>query len=293
MKNRKYRSVNTDSNRQDEPRLTAYDSETGEFLGVIVSPESGDRIITREQSESYKERLRCESRRGRHFSLTDIESIHEVIELLDEKDCGRLLFLQCFVDYETNRLVLGAGTTKRPISRDDMRKLLGLGSDAFREFLRVMTCNGIVFSLEDGRYSMNDRYHFRGKTKNRRVVKSFTERVKRLYEAFQRNPKDLGFIYKLLPYVHYETNQICQNPHEPNPELIEAFNKDGIARITGVDPKTTYNRLRRLKLDGMYVFAEVVRGKDRFYKLNPFIFYRQDGEPDISLQADFLVKNRG
>ncbi|XEC93390.1 hypothetical protein AB6A23_18735 [Paenibacillus tarimensis] len=265
--------------------------ETGE-LGLFIPEGEGYRIYSPKQLDAYRCKMDRELKgRGLAFTFTAMDEIPEIIGVLDEKDCGRLLFLQCFVDYDS-KLILGNGTTKRPMSREDMRKFLGLGADAFRDFLNVMICHGIIILHEDGSYFMNDRYHFRGQTNNRRVVKSFTARVKRLYEAFQRNPKDLGFIYKLLPYVHYETNQICLNPHEPDPELIEALNQDGIARITGVIPKTTYSRLRRLKLDGMYVFAEVTRGRDRIYKMNPCIFYRQDGEPDVSLQADFLVKSR-
>jgi hypothetical protein len=264
--------------------------ETGE-LGIWVPSGEGFSITSLKQREAYKSKLERERNgRGPGFTFTAMDEIPEVIELLDEKDCGRLLFLQCFVDYENNRLVRGSGKSKTGMTERDIREALSIGDD-FGRFFADMLRYGIIIPNDDGSYSINNRYHFRGRlTKNPRVIRSFTAKVKELYHKY--DPRDLGFIYKLLPYVHYELNTLCRSPHEQELDKIEALTKKEISLITGRDESTTFRKLRRLQFDGMYVFAQVIRGKEKFYKLNPFIFYRLDGYPDATLSAIFLVKNR-
>ncbi|WJH34279.1 winged helix-turn-helix domain-containing protein [Paenibacillus sp. CC-CFT747] len=261
--------------------------ETGE-IGFHIPYGSGIRWTTSKQREAFKQKKGRERTpgRAREFVFTDMVEIRAVIEVLNETDCGRLLFLQTFVERNTNRLVKG----KKPMSKRDLKDTLGLDDKSFRSFFDAMACYEIIISSSDGSYAINAQFHFSGKTDNTKVIKSFSTRVRDLYRKY--DPRDLGFIYKLLPFVHYWTNTICRNPNELEIERIEALSKKEIAEITGMDESTVYRKISRLQFDDMFVLAEVKRGKERFYKLNPFVFYRQFGEAPLTLQADFLIKGR-
>ncbi len=255
-------------------RLAPVDLNTGE-----VSKEHY--VRSRKQDAAY---MRIMERRGRDtdFTFTDMENIKEVISGIEDKHCGYLLYLQCFINYE-GQLV---NTDNTYMSKGDIQCVLGLSRTAFYEFFNAMTVNEIMYE-KDSTFYINEKYHFKGKVISQKVIKSFTFKVKKLYS--KRRAKDLGFIYKLLPFVHYTTNTICINPYETELHNVQYLTKKEIVELTGESEKTVYNRLRRMKIGKEYVFAEIRVGKERFYKINPFLFYRQDGVPDASLREMFLI----
>lgn len=224
--------------------------------------------------------------RSRDFTFTDMQNITEVIGKIDEKHCGYLLYLQCFISY-ADGLLVKPDRDKTPMTKRDIQDTIGLKKTAFAEFFRSMVDNGILIALDSGHYRVNSAYHFKGSTASAYTIKTFTAKVRELYTG--RNANKLGFIYKLLPYVHFETNTICSNPYEKDVAAIEQLSKQEIAKLTGVSDKTVYTYLRKMKLGDEFVFAEIRRGNERYYKLNPFIFYRKNGVPDATLREMFRL----
>jgi hypothetical protein len=209
-------------------------------------------------------------------------NIPEVVARIDDKYCGYLLYLQTHINFEGTLVK----STAEPMNRADIQKALGLADRAFKSFIKAMLTNEIITET-GGAYRINPAYHFKGKTDNTHVIKTFTTKVRSLYSV--RNANKLGFIYKLLPFIHFETNTVCANPNETSVDNIVQLPKQQIAEITGVSEKTVYTYLRRMKLGDEYVFAEIRRGNYRYYKLNPFIFYRKRGEPDATLREIFRL----
>ncbi len=222
--------------------------------------------------------------RKHDFTFTDMENITRVIATIDEKHCGYLLYLQCFISYEG--VLINADRSKTPMNKADIQRAVGLKRTAFGDFFRSMVAKGIIVE-EDEVYYVNDAYHFKGNTSNVNTIKSFTAKVRELYTA--RNAKKLGFIYKLLPYIHFETNTVCANPFEKDVKEIRQLSKSEIADITGLTEKTVYSYLRNMKLGDEFVFAEIRSGNYRYYKINPFIFYRKRGRPDATLREMFQL----
>jgi hypothetical protein len=251
--------------------------ETGELRDFAEFQSARQR-----QAEGY---LRMQEGRKHDFTFTDMRNIHEVIGKIDDKHCGYLLYLQCFISYEG--VLVSADHDNAPLSKADIQALVGLKKTAFNDFFRSMQSNGIIYESAGGKYSVNPAYHFKGRLDSPNVIRSFTTKVRELYTG--RNAKKLGFIYKLLPYVHFETNTICANPYERSAENITQLSKGEIASLTGVSEKTVFSYLRSMKLGDEFVFAEIRRGNERYYKLNPFIFYRKQGRPDATLREMFRL----
>ncbi|MCM3784329.1 hypothetical protein M3231_15200 [Neobacillus mesonae] len=257
------------------------DPETGEIYERTAVLEDGDRVTSAAQREAY---ARLHNGRTAEFTVTNMRNIDEVIEKVSDKHCGYLLYLQCFVNYDA----ILENPDKTAMSREDIMRTLKIGRTTLHHFLRETTEAGVI--IEDGdKYRLNPRYHFQGKTDNTAVVKTFVAKVKELYTEV--NAKDLGFVYKLLPHIHLETNTICANPYERDVENTLPLTKEDIARLTNITEKSVYTKLRNLRFGDQYVFAEVVYGKSRFYKINPFVFYRKNGKPDATLREMFSIRN--
>jgi hypothetical protein len=259
-------------------RFKLFDEVTGEVKNL-----DDYRIRHRNQDEAYK-RVRAKEGRKSEFIFGNMLNIPDVIAKIDDKHCGHLLYLQTYIDYEG--VLVMANREKTPMTKRDIQTVLGLQKSAFYDFYNAMIDNEIMFE-EDDKYRINPQYHFRGTTDNNYVIKSFTAKVRALYNP--RNANKLGFIYKLLPFIHLETNTVCSNPFEQNVESIVQLSKKDIADLTGVSEKTVYNYLRKMKLGDEFVFAEIRRGNTRYYKLNPFIFYRKNGQPDATLREMFRL----
>jgi CRP-like cAMP-binding protein len=261
-------------------------AETGEIVREVDFDTCYIRSHT--QDEAYRKKLKAtEFGRSHAFTFTNMEAIKEVIEQLDDSECGYLLYLQCFIDFD-GKLVQG-NRDKTPMTKQDVQETLGISRPVFTKFWKSMTDNGIIYELE-GKYFINRRFHFKGTSDNSKVIRSFTTKVRELYT--QKNAKDLGFIYKLLPFVHYETNTICHNPFEAEPQRIMKMSQQDIADVTGTDRITVNRKMKRLTLGDEYLFAEVNVGKTKCYMLNPFVFYRKNGKPDATLQTIFAIKGK-
>ena len=265
---------------------TAYDPETGEAL--VYGPASTHRLVNIKQAESHAIR---EEFRGKQseFTFSAMDALHEVTRVLTRAQCGFLFVLQCHVDYGNGRLVTAK---KSPMTTEDMRRILNVKKSSFYDFLRKCVDNTIILEHEDGSYSVNDRYHFRGSVPTGlSVIKSYSAKVKRIYGTVR--PEDLGLIYRMLPLVHYATNTLCANPAEPDPERLDALNRKELAEVLGISVGEISRRLPKLTVDNEYVVAKVSVGGADSYMFNPWVFYRKMTQPDETLRSIFRVKATG
>ncbi|SET42051.1 hypothetical protein SAMN05216389_1115 [Oceanobacillus limi] len=265
----------------------SYTDENGEAR--ISAPATTHRVISYEQTEAYKREQAAEKwRRGRQpsFTATRMRNIHEVYDALTTAQCGYLMRLQCSVDYVTGRLV---NSDKSAMSYADMRKELGLArkKSTFSEFLSACKRNDII-TEKDGEHFVNQRYHFRGAFTDPYVVKAYTTKVKHVYREVKA--ADIGLMYRMLPYVHYDLNALCDNPYEDDPNKIRWFNRKSLAEAIGVDPATLGRRLPKMKFGDEYVIARIKVGGKEKYTFNPNVFYRKDTKPSDDLIAMFNTK---
>ncbi|SEP17561.1 hypothetical protein, partial [Paenibacillus sp. OV219] len=213
-------------------------------MTITVTLHEGDQVIRKAQRDAYRKLQQSKQRRtkGGNFTFTDMERIAAVTSEIDATYLGYLMYLQTFIDYETNALVIGRG--KWPLTRRDMVEGLGITLETFRTFYAVMERYSIIMEV-DGRFIMNEDYHFRGAAEGRRVVKTYDDRLRKIYASLPtRKVRQLGYLYRLLPYIHLETNMLCWNPFETDPSEIRAMNKREIAVTLDIDEKTAYRLLQ-------------------------------------------------
>lgn len=268
--------------------IVPYNEETGELLY-----DAGYTITSPEQREAYKQYLREQEAKqnGRKYDFTNanMTHLHEVYDVLSTAQCGYLMLLQCYIDYETGIIV---NPDKSPMTTNNMRQALQLQRkrSTFYDFLTACLDNGII--AEDGEaYIMNQRYHFKGAIKGAHAIKTYIAKIKRVYSEVKAT--DIGLIYRMLPLVHMSTNALCDNPFEKDPKKVRWLNRKELAEHIGVDPAFLGRRLPLMKFDGEYVVARIKVGSEpERYTMNPSVFYRQDKTPDDTLLAMFSVEKR-
>lgn len=265
----------------------SYIDENGEAR--ISAPIHTHRVVSYAQSQAFREeqeRKKWQSGRQADFTATNMLNLNEVYSVLTTAQCGYLMLLQCYVSYDGGTLV---NSDKTPMSTGDMMDVLQLTKKAstFYDFLNACIEHDIVQEI-GGHYAVNPRYHFRGAFNDQYVVKSYTAKIKRVYREVKAT--DIGLIYRMIPFIHYETNTLCENPFESNPSLVRTFNRKQLAEAIGVSPGEISRRLPNMTFDGEYVIAKVKVGGKESYMFNPWVFYRKNSEPDKTLQTMFNVK---
>jgi hypothetical protein len=266
-------------------------TDTVQTVTIKLNPGEEARKTTARQRRSFREREE-HTGRTKEFTFADISELDAVISALTTAQCGYLLVLQCYVGYDDGRLV---DVDKRALTTAQMMDVLQLKRkrQTFYDFLTVTLDNGILTKNDDGSYCVNPRYHFRGATQNRAVIRSYTAKVRHIYREV--NAADIGLMYRMLPYVHYGTNALCANPTETDPLKIRWLNGKELAEVIGVHEKSLSRSLPHMKFGGEYVIARLKFGSGNEparYFFNPNVFYRKSTTPDDTLLAMFNVGYR-
>jgi hypothetical protein len=262
-------------------KLRVVDMNTGEDMSADYT------LRHRNQDEAFRWKKDGD---GRHFTWSNMENLHEVYGALTTAQCGYLMLLQCYVGFEGGTLVVAKDGP--PMEKRDMMEKLQLEKkrQTFYDFYKACTEHGIIIEQVDGTYAINERYHFKGRFNDQFLVKAYSAKLKRVYKEVKAT--DIGLIYRMLPFVHMETNALCINPLERNPRKIDWFNRKELAEAIGVNPDTLGRRLPKMKFDGEYVVARIKVGTEpERYTFNPSVFYRQNKKPDKTLQSMFNIKD--
>jgi DNA-binding MarR family transcriptional regulator len=232
----------------------------------------------------------------RFFTFANMRTIRELTDNLSNKHCGYVLMLQPYIQFETNVLIT-PGRTEVPLNKKEIAGILGVHTKTLKRVLDELEHADVINVTADDNYVINDRYHFRKKVGKESVdilIKTFHTTVREL----KLKPAEMGVLYKLLPYVHYETNLICEDPFELDPTKVRFLNASQIADKGGISRQKVAEVIKALDKAG--AIAQVQRklfkqlGGDKreaLVILNPYIFYRKQGKPDALLMQIFNAKN--
>lgn len=204
----------------------------------------------------------------------------------------RFIYLCSYMNYD-NYLSNG----KRLLRVDDLEGLLGLSEREFYRTKKSLIDNNLITITDKNLVYINDRYCKKGeihKNKNIEVIRMFNEAIKELYEkSTPREHKKLALLIKLLPYINYKYNIICNNPEEENIQLINPIKMSDLCEMLGYD-RTNASKLKR-QLFALRVNDEKVIGifeveDSKAILVNPRVYYKGNQEDGLNyLEALFRL----
>jgi hypothetical protein len=213
--------------------------------------------------------------RKESFFFSVIERMHYVTSVLTPAQCGYLLVLTSHVNWDG--LLVRSEKDSTPLTPTEMQKALKLAKSkrsTFTDFLDVCLNQGVIKKEESG-YYVEKGFHFRGRTEGERVVRTYITQLREMYKEISAH--DVGLLYRLIPFIHVDTNFLCANPNEKDARSVIKFNRKTLAEAIGVTPQVISRATSRMIYDRKSVFAKVTTATDgTFYMLNPSIFRRAD-----------------
>lgn len=254
-------------------------------------------VITPEMQEAARRRGKLETYRNRTdnpFTMVNMDGARQLVtmERLSTKELGYFLVLQSYIGYD-NMLKMSLDA-RIPMTEKELAEVLRIRdkrtySNLLRKFMElglIQSKKVSLFKKEYGALYISNVYCLRGTSKENKLVKVFIKAMQELYSQKDIKPADIGFLYRILPYMHFESNHLVRHPYEKDFFSAEALSLRDVVEITGMDEKNVKGHLR-IKLSGMHVFGSFKAGKNSVYKVNPSLFYRGTA-PDL-VKSDFTL----
>lgn len=256
------------------------------------------KVITPLMQEAAKKRKELETYRSRTdnpFTLVSMEASKEValLEELNTKELGYFLILQSYVDY--SNMLKKSSDANIPMTERELGEALKIKNR--KHYIKVIDkfiSLGLIYKESVTHYNkeyqaffIDKKYCIRGSNRSDKVVKMFIGSVQELYNQEEIKPADIGFLFKILPYMHFQSNHLVRHPYERDFAKAEPLSQANIIEITGLDKKNVQKHMR-MKLSGVSVFGTFRTGRNSVYKVNPGLFFR-GVKPDEILLADFKL----
>lgn len=276
------------------------DLETGELIEGVVS------IRTAKQDQAYKEYKQRETllnRSDNPFILLTM-NMKGLEKMLSTKDLGYYIIMVSYAGYD-NRLK-ASPDAKVPLVRKELQEILKVSSattmtglvNRFKKAGLIKEETVERFGKNYKSFVIDPKYAFKkgiaGENSDRETeetVKLFTKAIQRVYAETDLHASSLGFLYKCIPYLHYETNYLVHNPYERDYDKLEFITIDELSEIQNVSRQITSKRLANIVYDDMYCFARVKIGAEPEVRIkaNPMVICRKAGMPK-ELGVEFYVK---
>lgn len=226
-----------------------------------------------------------------HMAYVKNELLFNKINL-DRANISRLIYLSTFIDYNDRQENLLIKYTKykkiASMTRADIKKILGLGDRAFINFMNDMKNNNLIYEV-DKKFYISPEYFSKGDCNfnNKEYTRIYIKTTRLLYEGCtNRQHKQLSYALQLIPFIHYETNILCNNPKVLDYYELEKLGLKEVCEKLGVStekaPMSKFeNDLLKLQitLDGQtcYLFKRVIvkggNGKFDYFVINPTVVW--------------------
>ncbi|WP_375199722.1 hypothetical protein [Bacillus sp. RS11] len=252
--------------------LVAFDDETGELIGKGGSyrtPEQLDKIKQIQAKEKYRKRG------NRHFVQCFLDPIREVTPHLSLTVSGAIMKLLLYMKLNNGGLLQD---DDKPLKQSDIKKILGKGKTQTAAIIKHLEELSLLLPIKDGRsklFRMNEKFHIMGKrNKKDHFTKVLTTKLR---EAVgQLKLEHLGFLYKILPFFHYEKCVLAHNPNEKDESKVQYMNRNELAVAINHDVDTITKLVRQLAENGLIMVTNSSRNV--LYYVHPDLMYRQEND---------------
>lgn len=183
------------------------------------------RIAQQKRQEQEMKRNRCEET----YYFVNRETCFEDVS---PAAVTKLIYLSTYMRYDGNCLML---SQRKAMKREDIAGLLGISNRAYYDFWNEV-CPVYVTEDENGFLHMCDIFK-RGKLCRKAFTpyqQFYDKGVRKLYKAANgKHHKQLGYLFKLLPYISIEFNLVCFNPLETDINSVELMSIADFCNVIG------------------------------------------------------------
>lgn len=240
-------------------------------------------IGSRNRDKAYHEKMK--NRIKKEFVWCDNTNVREVSQFMSLTEAGAMFSIMVHLDFNTDGFILYKG---RFATMTDLEKLLNKGKRQVSNIINKLEELSLVCRVKQGRSTLiqvNEDVHWIGnKVKEDIATKVYTKVSKSLIDDLELN--ELGLLYKIIPYFHYEHMILCKNPEESNPKGLGELSLSELADLVKVDRKTMTRIVPQLVKKK--ALAKAVTGNRTHYIVNPYLFFRMDGDNKHSETARLL-----
>lgn len=293
------------------------DKESGDIVGDIPA---GSTVETPEQKKLR--RAIAENKANQKFFIRSecgkfFWSLYYPEEdyFVDVSDAvlSRIIYLMTYLPYDGDYLVIrdGARMPYKPMTKDDVQRVIGLTPRRFGEFWESLMKTGVITEQENGKLVVCDRFR-RGKLgarakKDMSAMKIFDNCVRYLYEnTTTKSHRYLAYLYRLIPYINASYNVFCSNPEETDRNKIKWLTAKEMCTILGLDESnetrvvSTLFKLSFIDRNGdsrsvIKMLQDVKNGETRrFIAINPQFYQGYCITPTeaTTLMQEFLLEDR-
>ncbi|WP_140456593.1 MULTISPECIES: hypothetical protein [Priestia] len=274
------------------------DITTGEEITdkVSVKPNLGSALPHQVQYKQREDEVAKYNAEQGGFVFTFYKLAERIDGDLTKADLARLLFLATYLSYESNQLKFDNGVA---ITKKQLPELLGLKERAFRTFYGTVTQLGILVDNGD-KVVMSAEYFYKGslpktiKPNEIAYTRTYVNGIRELYKEYgaTRKAGQLGLLYLVIPYIHFDTNILVSNPNERQHADIEALSLEEVAMLLGYDANKITRTLTGIVLGDEYVFMITQVGKEKNVVVNPRVHWRGTSVPSGTVDTLFQIKKR-
>lgn len=260
---------------------------------VLLDEETGEIIYL-----TNKEVGMVEKSRENHLkvtSKTECRKSDDLFKMYIDETCGNFYF-NYYNKYEVNQYIfrymylctymnydgyLEFGNAKtddgRLVTKKDLMEILNLSERESYRTISYLIENKLIIIDNDKYIKINSEVCVKGtiKTKNE-VVRMFNNAIREIYNnSLPKEHKKLALLIKLLPYVHFDKNVVCENPEEQYDEFIKPYSLTKIASLLGYSSVQMLKKgLMGIKVNNEPVVMISTINNKTMVVINPRIYYK-------------------
>lgn len=197
----------------DGERVLIINDSTGEVIdkpGYYKSDE-----VTKQQREYFESIARQTQRYsiGREFVWLYYNVQTPLFKNMSSIDVARYIYATTFCDFRTNNLV---DIKRRPLTKDKLMKTLDISSSTFYRWYGKLGAYGYFYEERDKIQIPRHIVTKGSKTSKKKAMRIFTNETRHLYRSAKDvNKHEVGYLFKLIPYLHHRNNAAINRDGDP------------------------------------------------------------------------------
>lgn len=258
-----------------EPKIVVY-GEDGATLRELPALEY--ELVSKAQKESFKRKMES-IKNSKKFVISVNKKVEEVSKLMSLQEAGAMFSIMIHLEFNSEGIIIKEG---QPITMTDLQKLLGKSKAQVSRLVNSLERLSLIFKEKQGKSTVirvNEEFHFIGKVlKKEYVTKVYTVKARSIMKGLEL--QELGLLYKIMPFFHFEHMVLCNNPEERNPSKLEYLSLEELAGRIGVD-RTTLTRLVPALVKKKAIM-KAMTGNMSHIIVNPNLYFKMTSDSELS-----------